>query len=176
MKTLSLRSAKGLALAALLLAVTLMLSMVESAITPNLPTGMRIGLANVTIMTAVIFIHRGAGFLLTVLKAAFVFLTRGAIAGAMSFAGGILALIVIIMLLRNTHCSYIFASVCGAAAHITGQLILSRFLTGSVAVYAYAPLLLLTSIGCGVLTGVLLKAVTVTMAKIPLFTEVREIK
>jgi heptaprenyl diphosphate synthase len=173
MKTLSLRSARGIALTAILLAVTLILSAAESALMPNLPTGVRIGLANVTVMTAVLFINRGAGFILTVLKAAFVFLTRGAVAGAMSFAGGLCALIVIIILLRKTGCSYIFASVLGAIAHITAQLVLSHVITGSKYVYAYAPFLILTSIVCGILTGILLKAVTAAMAKIPIFTDIK---
>jgi heptaprenyl diphosphate synthase len=157
---------KKIALTAILLAMTIVLSWAETVFLPNLPTGVRLGLSNITIMTAVIFTGGKTGVALTVLKSGFVLLTRGVIAGAMSLSGGIFALAVIIPLLKKTDCSYVFVSVLAATAHIIGQLILSSIITESVYVFAYAPVLLIAGILSGILTGVILKMVVTAMLKI----------
>ncbi|MDR0903942.1 MAG: Gx transporter family protein [Ruminococcus sp.] len=157
---------KKITLTAILLAVTIVLSWAETVMLPNLPTGVRLGLSNITIMTAVILLGGKTGFALTALKSGFVLLTRGVIAGAMSFAGGIFALVVIIILLKKTDSSFIFVSVTAAISHIIGQLILSAIITKSVYVFAYAPLLLIAGILSGILTGVILGAVVKAMEKL----------
>jgi heptaprenyl diphosphate synthase len=157
---------ENIALTAILLAVTIVLSWAETLLLPDLPTGIKLGLSNITIMTAVIFINAKAGITLTILKSVFVLLTRGVIAGMMSLSGGVLALIVIILLLKKTDCSYIFVSVLAAVCHIIGQIAFSMIMTESFYVISYAPILLLTSTMSGILTGVLLKALASAMIKI----------
>jgi heptaprenyl diphosphate synthase len=159
-------SAYRISLTAILLALTVVLSWAETAFLPNLPTGVRLGLSNITIMTAIIFLGGKTGLALTVLKSGFVLLTRGVIAGAMSLSGGILALAVMIPFLKKTDCSFVFVSVLAAIAHIIGQLVLSSIITESVYVFAYAPVLLIAGILSGILTGVLLKAAVAAMLKI----------
>jgi heptaprenyl diphosphate synthase len=171
MLSFSKKKASFVAFTAILLAVTVIMSAAENVLTAGFPTGIRLGLSNITIMTAVLFINSSAGLLLTVLKSGFVFLTRGFIAGAMSLSGGILAIVVIILLLKKTDCSYVFVSVCAAIAHIIGQLVFAGIMTESRFVFAYAPLLILAAVGSGILTGILLKAVTVIMKKTPDFEE-----
>ncbi|MDR0986692.1 MAG: Gx transporter family protein [Ruminococcus sp.] len=153
------KDTKSLALTAILLAVTILLSWAESAMLPNLPTGVRLGLSNITIMTAVIFIGGKTGLTLTLLKSGFVLLTRGVVAGAMSLSGGVFAFVVIILLLKKTDSSYVFVSVTAAISHIIGQLVLSSIITKSVYVFYYAPFLLVTGILSGILTGVILGTV-----------------
>jgi heptaprenyl diphosphate synthase len=160
------KNTKDIALAAVLLAVTIVLSWAETALLPALPTGIRLGLSNITIMTAVIFIGPKTGFALTVLKSGFVLLTRGLFAGLMSLSGGVLAFIVIVLLLKKTDAGYVFVSVTAAIAHIIGQLILSSIITESVYVFAYAPFLLIASVASGILTGVITDGVVKILLKI----------
>jgi heptaprenyl diphosphate synthase len=160
------RYTRSIALAAILLAVTIVLSWAETALLPPLPTGIRLGLSNITIMTAVIFIGTKTGLALTVLKSMFVLLTRGVIAGLMSFSGGILAFIVIVLLLKKTDSSFVFVSVTAAIAHIIGQLLMSAVITESVYVLALTPLLLIASVASGILTGVITDGVVKILLKI----------
>jgi heptaprenyl diphosphate synthase len=157
------KDTKTIALAAILLAVTIVLSWAETALLPPLPTGIRFGLSNITIMIAVILINGRTGLTLTVLKSGFVLLTRGVIAGAMSLSGGIFAFIVIVLLLQKTDTSIIFVSVTAAIAHIIGQLLLSCIITESIYVFAYAPIILITSIISGIFTGVITGGVVKAM-------------
>ncbi|MDR0975002.1 MAG: Gx transporter family protein [Ruminococcus sp.] len=160
------KDTEKIALTAILLAVTIILSWAETVLLTNLPTGVKLGLSNITIMTAVIFLNGKTGLILTILKSGFVFLTRGVIAGAMSLSGGIFALLIIFLLLKKTDCSYVFVSVTAAVCHIIGQLIFAVVITESVYVLAYIPVLLLASILSGILTGLILGAVVTAMKSI----------
>ncbi|MBQ1895476.1 MAG: Gx transporter family protein, partial [Clostridia bacterium] len=90
------------ALLGVLGAEALALSFLENFIpaVPGLPPGAKPGFANIVTM----FTASTMGFLpalaITVLKSLFAFVTRGATAGMMSFAGGLLSTIVMVLLLR----------------------------------------------------------------------------
>ncbi|MDR0943514.1 MAG: Gx transporter family protein [Ruminococcus sp.] len=157
---------KKITLAAILLAVTIVLSWAETVLLPPLPTGIRLGLSNITIMIAIIFVGGKTGLALTILKSGFVLLTRGVIAGLMSFSGGIFAFIVIVLLLKKTDSSFVFVSVTAAIAHIIGQLILSSIITESYYVLALTPVLLIASVISGILTGIITGGIVKKMLKI----------
>ncbi len=143
----------------LLFAVSAALNWMESLFSAFLPAGMRVGLSNIVIMAAILCVNLPGALLLTVLKAAFVFLTRGAVAGIMSLFGGLAAFAVTAVLFRRTKASYILISVLGAAAHSLGQLCAARLILGTSSVFAYAPVLMAGSAAAGVVTGIVLKAV-----------------
>ena len=97
--------------------------------------------------------------LLVILKSAFVFLTRGFTAGIMSIFGGFAAFAVTALLFRRTNASYILISVLGALAHTLGQLLAARMVLGTNSIFAYAPVLSVSSIAAGICTGIVLKSV-----------------
>ncbi len=147
------------ALMGILLGIAVMLTTLESAFSSFLPNGIRIGLSNIVIMLAVISINIPSAFMLVLLKALFVLLTRGVTAGGMSLCGGILAFAVTVLLYKYTKNSYIMISVLSAISHSAGQLILAAVITESINVIYYFPLLIIVGTAAGFCTGIVLNIV-----------------
>ncbi|MCM1024735.1 MAG: Gx transporter family protein [Prevotella sp.] len=154
------------ALMGLLFAVTAALNRVESVFSAALPAGMRVGLSNIAVMLAVLCVNLPSALLLTVLKSGFVFLTRGFTAGIMSLCGSLAAFCVTALLFRRTKASYVLTSVLAAAAHSLGQLCAAWGMLGTASVFAYAPVLAVSSTAAGVLTGIVLGTVFPQMARL----------
>lgn len=154
------------ALMGLLFAVSAALNWLESVFSAALPAGMRVGLSNIAVMLAILCVNLPSALLLTVLKAGFVFLTRGFTAGVMSLCGSLAAFCVTALMFRRTKASYVLTSVLSAAAHSLGQLCAARVMLGTASVFAYAPLLAVSSTAAGILTGIVLGAVFPQMVKV----------
>ena len=105
----------------MLFALAIALSYLESLVSPllGLMPAIKLGLSNVVVMYALLFLRTRTALLLVVLKALFAFLTRGATAGFLSLCGGGLSLVVMLVLLHLPISGYIFCA--GAAlAHNLG--------------------------------------------------------
>ncbi len=142
-----------------LFAAAAVLNMLDSAFSAFLPAGIRAGLSNIVIMTAILGINLPSAFLLTLLKAILVLVTRGFTAGVMSFCGGTAAFAVTALLFGKTKASYIMVSISGAISHSLGQLAAAAFLLENVSVFAYFAVLAASSVVTGICTGAALKAV-----------------
>ena len=158
-KPKNMSAARYTATMGLLFAAAAALNMLESVFSAFLPVGMRVGLSNIVIMTAILCINLPSAALLVLLKAAIALMTRGVTAGAMSLCGGLAAFFVTALLFRRPHCSYILISVLGAIAHSAGQLCAAACILGTVYVFAYSPVLVIASTAAGICTGIVLKAV-----------------
>lgn len=138
-----------------LFALAMAFSYLESLIViPGLLPGMKLGLSNLVTMYCLFFLGTRTGYAMAVLKAGFVMLTRGFVAGVLSLSGGLLSMTAIVLVdwLTRNELSYITLSVVGAVFHNIGQLIMSRVLT-SMFLYYYIPVLLLTGLAVGLVTG-----------------------
>ena len=148
--------AKEVALGGVLFALALALSFLESLITPllGLMPGIKLGLSNVVVMYALFFMGGRQAYALCLLKAFFVLLTRGVVAGFLSLCGGLLSLTVMLLLCRLPIpvTDYIL-SVCGSVFHNLGQLIAASFVLKNVFTLAYAPILLVSGLVMGALTA-----------------------
>lgn len=141
---------------ALLSAIALTIFMIEAQIPAILPVpGVKLGLANiVTVFT--VFHFRGR-------DGAMVLLTRiflGAIFGGnfstilYSAAGGILAISITILSGKVlTRKQLWVAGVLGAIAHSIGQMAMAVFITRTVSLLLYLPIMILCSIVTGLFTG-----------------------
>jgi heptaprenyl diphosphate synthase len=120
---------------------------------------MRLGLSNVVVMYAATLMGGREAVLLNVLKAVFVLLTRGYVAGILSLSGGLLSICVILLLLGAFHekASCIFISVCSATAHNIGQVLAISAIMGTWWWSYYAPFLLMFGVCLGIITGIVLK-------------------
>lgn len=154
-------------------ALALALSFFESLIPAIsfLPPGAKLGLSNIAVMFAVLSIGKTDGFLIVLIKSAFVLLTKGPASFFMSFSGGILsflALILIIYLSKklNREFSYIGISVICAVMHNAGQTCAASIYMKTNLITSYLPLLTIAGIGAGVITGIVLKAVMPSLLKI----------
>ena len=126
---------------------------------PFLPPHMKPGLANVIVMYCVFFTGRFSAIGLNIGKAVFVFTIRGPMAGFLSFSGGMLSVLLVILLVSVFHekVSYIAISILSAAAHNLGQLVALGFLVEIPFWLYYLPVLLISSVVLGTLTGMVLK-------------------
>ena len=145
--------------------------MVESIIPPipAMPVGVKLGLSNIVIMYTIFFLGNKSAFTLLVLKSLFIFLTRGATAFLMSFFGGLSSIIIILLLLlKNKHLPYIMISVYAAIGHNIGQLIVSSFLLSNLLAFYYAPILIVSGVVMGLITGSILKIILPAMKRVSL--------
>lgn len=161
--------AKEVALTGMLFALALTLSFLESLVSPllGLMPAMKLGLSNIVVMYALLFLRGRTALALVLLKALFALLTRGATAGFLSLCGGLLSLAVLWGLL-HAPCSvtgYIF-SVCGALAHNLGQLLGASVLLSSAMALGYAPVLLAAGVAVGFLTSVISRALFPQLGRI----------
>ncbi len=143
-----------------MLAAALALSLLESVLPPlPAPVPLRYGLANVAVMAALLFIGPFEAVSVALLKSVFVLMTRGLIAGSISFTGTLLSVGVMVgadfLLKRRT--SVFLLSVLGAIAHNAGQLFfLVLFLQYKLSVLFIGPYLLFFGVLTGLLSGALL--------------------
>ncbi|MCL2034627.1 MAG: Gx transporter family protein [Oscillospiraceae bacterium] len=136
-----------------------------------LPPNFRLGLSNIIVMYCFFFMGRGSAALLNVLKALAVLLFRGPFAGAMSFCGGMAAILALLLLnlLFGAGLSYTAAGICGALAHNLGQLAAASVIVRTNIFLAYLPSLLIAGAVTGAVTGIMLKAA------IPLLDKIRRL-
>lgn len=157
------RKVKRLALMGLLFALAMALSFLESLLPalPMLPPGIRLGLSNIVTMYALFVLEPVSGYTIAILKALFVLLTRGAVAAAMSAAGGAFSVTIMLLLslLPGIKEQYLLLSVFGGAAHNIGQLVMARFIINNQYVWYYFPVLLAAGLLMGAITGMALRVV-----------------
>lgn len=156
---------KKIAQGGLLVAVALVLSLVEKmfplqAVVP-IP-GIKLGLANVVTLFALTLLGTRAALAILLCRVTLASIFMGSITGFLfSLFGGLLALLVMrLLLLREGRWfSLVGVSIGGAAAHNIGQIGAATLTLGTLNVAAYLPLLLVSSIPMGWVTGLTASAV-----------------
>jgi heptaprenyl diphosphate synthase len=146
-----------LALLSLLLAAALVAGLLERAIPFDFAVpGVKLGLGNVVILTALyLFPLREVGGL-AILKCALTALLGGSFASfAYSLTGSLLSLAAMALLLRlaGEAIGPVGVSAVGAVFHNIGQLVAASLMMATTMVWAYLPVLLLSGVITGVITG-----------------------
>ncbi len=133
---------------------------------PFLPAGAKVGLSNIVTMVAGSLYGFFGALYIALLKALFAFVTRGAVAGAMSLCGGIFSVVALSLLIKKEGktLSFVGIGVLCAVFHNLGQLFCSCVLSGA-AMLGYGKYLLVFAIISGSLTGVVLNAVMPRLIK-----------
>lgn len=150
---------RQVALTAMLFALAIALTIAESFIPVPAPIpGIRLGLSNIVVMFSLFFLRFRYAFAIAVLKSLFVFITRGAVAGALSLAGGLFSICVMVLLILvfKNKISWLLISISGAVFHNIGQLTVASVILGTP-LWFYAPFLLLFGIIAGSATSILLR-------------------
>ncbi len=161
-------ASKRVAWTGMLFALCMILNYVESMAAPlmQLAPGVKLGLSNIVVMYALLFISKREAMVLVVLKSMFVLLTKGAITAAVSLGGGVLSFVVMYFLLRVCKPTHLILSVSGAIAHNVGQLAMVSVLLGSSFAMAYLPVLLLSGLIVGAANSILLGLL---ISRVPFF-------
>ena len=140
-------------------ALTFSLSAVDSVISAPLPLGVRIGVANIVVMLTILSVGKKEGFIITLLKTLFILITKGITASLLSFSGGLLAFSITIILLKSEKNSLILISVLSALAHNIGQIIMASVIMKNINTLFYLPVLVVSAVITGTITGTAIKAV-----------------
>ena len=163
------RKTKRICFMGLLFAVAVVLSYIEGLVTiPGLPPGIKLGLSNIVTMYCVFFLGVPSAYTLAILKALSVLLMRGPTGALLSLLGGLVSVTVMLLLLRleKNGLSYLVISILGAIGHNMGQLFGAAMLTGTALTLYYFPILILSGIGMGFVTGLVLKTVLPALEKL----------
>lgn len=159
-----------LVLTSLFFAIAIILSVIENSLPPlpiSIP-GVKFGLSNIAVMYVLFFIGKNQAFSIVLLKAIFVFSTRGWIASVLSLSGGLLSVTVMILLMYvfREKASYLILSIFGAISHNVGQLAAVSIVYTNLYLLYFFPFLLVSGVMAGIVTSVLLNIIK------PAFTRV----
>lgn len=150
-------NAKKVALLGMFCALAMAISFLESLIPPIIPVpGVKPGFSNIVTMFCLTSLGFPYALAVTLFKAAFALLTRGATAFFMSLCGGLLSLTVMALLFKTKekYLGYTGIGVLSAVSHNSGQLCVACIILGKT-ILNISPVLLLSGIICGLITGTL---------------------
>ena len=152
-------------------AVALVLSFLESMLVPDipfLPVGAKPGLSNIVTMYVAGTMGLPGAIYITMLKALFALITRGATGAFMSFSGGFLSTIAVCLLIKyqGRIFSYLGLGIIGAVMHNLGQLIAACIVSGTFALMNYGKYLLIFALITGAVTGSVLLVLMPRLEKI----------
>lgn len=168
---------KHLTLCAFLTALALVLSIAEKWIPLGLIVpvpGIKLGLANVVTLFALTTLRKREAVAILLCRVTLASLFAGSVTGFLfSLFGGMLALLVMALLLRGEGrwFSLLGISVAGAAAHNIGQIGAAMLWLGTTDVLGYLPLLLVSSVPMGLLTGIVCRSVLGHLNKIQILRQ-----
>lgn len=171
MRKVSAMKTNRVALLGIFGAVALVLSFLESMLVPDipfLPVGAKPGLSNIITM----YIAGTMGFpgavYITMLKALFALITRGATGAFMSFLGGLLSTVAVCLLIKyqGRVFSYLGLGIVGAVMHNLGQLVAACIVSGTFALMNYGKYLLIFALITGTVTGSVLMVLMPRLEKI----------
>lgn len=161
------KKTKRLVLLAMLTAVAMILSYVESLLPSVGIPGVKMGLANIAVIFALFRFGWKAAAALSLVRVVLVSLLFGSV-GAMlySLAGAVLSLAVMALLRRIDRFSTVGISVAGGVAHNAGQILMAMLILQTKQLLGYLPVLAVSGIAGGVLTGL---AAVLLIRRIPEF-------
>ena len=145
---------KRIALFGMLVALAFIFSYIEHLIPLPLPTGVKLGAANIVILSALYFLGWKEALAISFVRILLSGFAFGISTVPYSLAGGILSLAVMVVLKRTKSFGMVGVSVAGSVCHNVGQTLVAMALLGSKTVY-YFPVLLLSGLVAGVLIGIL---------------------
>lgn len=152
------KNVKKMTILANLLAVAIILNIVESWLAIIPVPGAKIGLANIVTLIVLVLYGPKESLILLVARVILVSLLTGKLFNVifyMSFSGGIVAIIIMIILYKSDFFGLIGISVLGSLGHTIGQILMAMVILSSAAVISYLPIMLLVSIPAGIVTGII---------------------
>lgn len=149
---------KTIALAGIFTAVAIILHLIESWVPNPLPVpGVKLGLANIVSLWALYGLNLPLALLIVILRVCVGALLAGTFLNFgffMGLAGGITSTLIMALTIRCLpQASAIGVSIIGAVTHNLAQLLVASFFLQQLGVFYYLPILLLSAVPAGILTG-----------------------
>ena len=145
---------KKVALFGMLVALAFIFSYIEHLIPLPLPTGVKLGAANIVILVALYFLGVKEAVAISFIRILLSGFAFGISTVPYSLAGGFFSLLVMTVLKKSEKFGIAGVSVAGSVFHNIGQTIVAMLLLGVNTVY-YFPLLLFSGIIAGILIGII---------------------
>jgi heptaprenyl diphosphate synthase len=151
------KSTKKVVFLALLVAMALAVSLLESMIPlPFIAPGAKLGLSNIVILVTLVVFGFPEGLTVSVMKSVLLMLVTGSVSSFLySFAGAVLSCVV--MGIANGYLRKVFSlvgvSILGAVSHNFGQLLVASIVLENSRVFFYYPILILTGLVTGYFVG-----------------------
>ena len=141
-----------IALFGMLVALAFIFSYVEHLIPLPLPTGVKLGAANIVILCALYFLGWKEAMAISGVRIILSGFAFGISTVPYSLAGGLFSLLAMMYLKRGDRLGVTGVSVAGSVCHNIGQTLVAMLLLGNKTVF-YFPLLLFSGIVAGILIG-----------------------
>lgn len=150
-------SAKNVSLFAMLIALAMIFSYIESQIPPFFAVpGMKLGLTNVVVLVALYKRGSISAMAINIIRIVLVSLLFGGIASMMySLAGGMLSTVVMILMKKTGKFRTVTVSAAGGVFHNVGQIIVAMFMLNTTGIVWYLAVLWFTGMVTGILIGLL---------------------
>lgn len=144
---------KGVTKTAAFIALAVMLGYIESLF-PPLMAGVKLGLANCVVITVIYTQGWREAWIVSLLKVVLCMMLFGSITSFIySLSGAVVSLIVMLIARKSGLFSLLAVSSLGGLFHNMAQLVCAYFIIGK-GVLLHLPVLCLSGLVCGVLTGV----------------------
>ena len=143
---------KKIALFGMLVALAFIFSYIEHLIPLPLPTGVKLGMANIVILVALYFLGIKEAVAISFIRILLSGFAFGVSTIPYSLAGGTLSLLIMALMKKSDKFGMAGVSVTGSVFHNIGQTLVAMLLLGSKTAY-YFPVLLLSGVIAGVLIG-----------------------
>ena len=148
-------SSKKIAYCGLLTTVALLLSYVERMIAiPMIVPGMKLGLANITVLIALYLFDNKTAFCISILR---ILISGILFTGFASFlysaAGALLSFIIMSFCKKRNVFSVIAISILGGISHNIGQIFIACIVVENIKLFYYMPFLMILGIATGFITG-----------------------
>jgi heptaprenyl diphosphate synthase len=154
--------------------IALVIYVLESQI-PVLIPGIKLGLANIISLTALILFGWKEALIIMFLRTFLGSMFSGSMSTFMfSIAGGILSNVVMILLYKffKNSLSLWAISICGAIFHNIGQLLVAAFVIHDLRIYIYLPVLLISAVVTGYFIGLCTKFLCTRLKNTKVFKNV----
>lgn len=123
-----------------------------------LPMGVKPGFSNIIVMFSCSVLGLLPTVCIALIKSGFTVLISGGVAGFISVCGGLLSVLTMYtaMKISKKKLSYIGISVLSSVMHNLGQLIAATLISGTRLFAGYAPVLLISGVIFGIVTGMIM--------------------
>ena len=152
---------RKLAYVTMLSALAIVINIIENSFIPELPMGIRFGLANIIALVTINIFGIKEMLIVNIMRVTLGNLLAGTIFGTRFFIamGGIVLSSISLIVTNKLKCSVVFSSIVSAFFHTIGQIIVVCIIYGTTYMFSAIPLYIISSIGTGVLTGIIASGV-----------------
>ena len=150
---------KSLTLLTMFIAMAIVLNLVEYYYIPSLPYGIRFGIANIISLIVVYKLDIKSMLIVNIFRVLLSSFIKGTFLGSSFYIAlsGIILSSLCLIICKKLDCSILFTSIMSSLFHSIGQVLMVIVLYNQVIMISYLPILLIGSIGTGILTGIIAK-------------------